>query len=216
MKRFSMALCITSCLFLAVPESKAINPCGVAGNLVANCGFETGDFTSWTISGNDAPGELGNLYGVEGVDPDGTSPHGGSNQAYIGDLTSNALTLEQTISTVATDSYTVSFWLAQDAASTTPYPNELDASFGGTTLVDEGVPLEGYTQFSYVVAATSSSSILSLTLGNDLGYFELDDLSVVLDTTSPATTPEPPAWVLMLGGLLGLPLLRRRVLQGAV
>ena len=24
----------------------------VAGNLVANCGFETGDFTGWTQSGN--------------------------------------------------------------------------------------------------------------------------------------------------------------------
>ena len=25
---------------------------GIAGNIVSNCGFESGDFTSWTRSGN--------------------------------------------------------------------------------------------------------------------------------------------------------------------
>ena len=39
----------------------------LAGNLVVNCGFETGNFTAWTIGGNTAnPG--GNYYGVDAFD----------------------------------------------------------------------------------------------------------------------------------------------------
>ena len=71
-------------------------------NLVQNCGFETGDFTSWTTSGSDVTlGQLGNLYGVEGTDPlDGISPNSGSFQAFIADLDPNATTLSQTLNTI--------------------------------------------------------------------------------------------------------------------
>ncbi len=34
-------------------RANSFSPCGsVAGNLVTNCGFETGDFTGWTTGGN--------------------------------------------------------------------------------------------------------------------------------------------------------------------
>ena len=63
MKTTCGLICAVFCLFLAVPQSKAGSICdAVSGNLVANCGFETGDFTGWILSGNDVPAELGNLY----------------------------------------------------------------------------------------------------------------------------------------------------------
>lgn len=184
--------CVAFCLSVGVPQSRAASICNTnPANLVANCGFETGDFTSWTLAGNDVPLSAGVLYGVEGVDPfDGISPHSGVDQAFIADLVSNSLTLSQTIATVPTDVYTVSWYLAQDTPVAGTYSNALSATFGATTLVSlKAVPVEGYTLYSYSVAATSASTVLNLTLGNDLGEFLLDDVSVV-----PAPTPEPSTW----------------------
>ncbi len=211
MKKTYGFICIAFCLFLAVPQSKA-DTCGTTpGNLVANCGFETGDFTSWTLAGNDVPLTLGNLYGVEGTDPiDGISPNSGSYQAFFADLTSNATTLSQIITTVPTEIYTVSFYLAQDTAVSTEYSNAFSATFGSASLVNlVAVPVQGYTEYSYNVDATSASSVLSLTFGNDLGEFLVDDISVV-DDTPVATTPEPPAWTFMLLGLTGAAILYKR------
>jgi hypothetical protein len=207
MKKTLGLVCVAFCLFVGVRQSKADSACATATNLITNCGFQTGDFTGWNLSGNDVPGEEGNIYGVEGTDPDGISPNSGTTQAYFGDLDANAITLQQMISTIADDSYTVSFFVAQDTAPSNEnngeYSNELSASFGGTSLLSlTNVPMEGYTEYSYLVTATSSSSTLSLTLGNDIGYFLLDDVSVV-NNTPIAATPEPPAWTMMLAGLLG-------------
>ncbi|MGD0737934.1 MAG: PEP-CTERM sorting domain-containing protein, partial [Terracidiphilus sp.] len=66
-----------------------------------------------------------------------------------------------------------------------------------------------YTKYTYTVAATSSSSVLDITLGDGLGEFLLDDVSVVKDTSAPVV-PEPPAWTLMLTGIMGIGLLSRR------
>jgi hypothetical protein len=199
-------LCIAFCLFVAVPQSKAAG-CG----LVTNCGFETGDFTGWTLSGNDVPGELNNLYGVEGTDPlDGIAPFAGSYQAFIGDLTSNATTLSQDLTTVTGATYTVSFWAAQDTTPTTQYGNELDASLGSGALDLSNVSIEGYTHYTFTDVATSTSTVLSLTVGNGLGEFLLDNIAV--SETAPPPTPEPPAWMLLLTGMAGLGLLHKRAL----
>jgi hypothetical protein len=193
-------LSVVFCLFLLVPQSKA-DTCG----LVSNCGFESGDFSSWTLTGNDVPGALNNLYGVEGTDPDGTNPNSGNFQAFFGDLISNATTLQQIIATVAGDTYTVSWFLAQDTTPSAEYSNEFSASFGGVSLVDlKAIPIQGYTEYSYTVTAASSSSALDLTLGNGLGYFLLDDVSV---TQQASPVPEPSTWTMMLAGIMGCLLL---------
>jgi hypothetical protein len=213
MRKTCGLICFAFCLFLGVRQSKA-DTCGsIAGNLVANCGFESGDFTSWTTSGNDVPLTLGNLYGVEGVDPfDGISPNSGDNQAFFADLVANSTTLQQMIATTATDLYTVSFFVAQDTSigKQDTESNGFSASFGGVTLTSlTGVPVQGYTEYSFLVTASSSSSLLSLTFGNDLGEFLLDDISVVNDT--PAATPEPATFLLLGTGLAGFAgALRRR------
>lgn len=184
--------------------------CTSATNLVANCGFETGDFTGWTLSGNDVPGEGGNLYGVEqGADPtDGISPHSGSYQAYVADLAANATTLSQTLTTQAGKTYQITFWLAQDTApGTGESSNLLDVTFGGTTLTDQSnVGVEGYTEYSFMATATSNSTALNLTLGNGLGEFLLDDVSVQAN----ATVPEPASIAVVGLGLVAMMFAARR------
>ena len=215
MKKYITFTCIVSCLVFGATQSKASSVCdGVAGNLVANCGFETGHFTSWTLSGNDVPGQEGVLYGVEGTDPiDGISPNSGSDQAFFADLDSNATTLSQDITTTAGDLYTITFWVAQDTASSSDYGNELLASFGGTSLVDDSdVVVEGYTEYTYNVGPVSgSSNTLELTFGNGLGEFLLDDVSVV--DNGPVVTPEPDSLLLFGTGLLALVGVARRRLS---
>jgi hypothetical protein len=215
MKKYITFTCIVACLFFCAAQSKASSVCdGVAGNLVANCGFETGDFTSWTLSGNDVPGEEGNLYGVEGTDPvDSIIPNSGSYQAFFATLDSNATKLSQDITTTAGDLYTITFWVAQDTASSSDYGNELLASFGGTSLVDDSdVVVEGYTEYTYNVGPVSgSSNTLELTFGNGLGEFLLDDVSVV--DNGPVVTPEPDSLLLFGTGLLALVGVARRRLS---
>ena len=116
MRTFFTLSFVFSCLLMVQGQGKAASICeAAAGNLVANCGFETGDFTSWNSTGNDTPAEQDNLYGVEGVDPfDSIAPNSGDNQAFFADLVANSTTLSQTITTNPGDTYAISFYLAQD------------------------------------------------------------------------------------------------------
>jgi len=62
-------------LFLTLAGTAKADVCGsIAGNVVANCGFETGDFSGWTLSGNLQGGAPPNFY--YGVD--NTNPNSGS------------------------------------------------------------------------------------------------------------------------------------------
>jgi hypothetical protein len=135
---------------------------------------------------------------VEGVDPiDNIGPHSGNSQAYFADLPSNATTISQTIVTITGEFYTISWAMAQDTASTTQYGNAVSAMFGGQTIASlTDVPVEGYTVYTYTGEAFSTSTTLSLTFGNSLGEFLVDDVSVV------SQAPEPAAWKMALGGAL--------------
>lgn len=217
MRTFFSVICAVLCL-LAVQSQAVAGPVSicnaVATNLVANCGFETGDFTSWTLSGNDVPMELGSLYGVEGTDPlDGIPPNSGSDQAYFADLDANATTLSETLPTIPGMSYQISWYLAQDSAVVAPFSNEFSASFGGTTLTSlTGVPVQGYTQYSFFATAPTASTVLSFTVGNDLGEFLLDDVVVTTTTIVTVAGPEPGTLLLLLSAasLSGILAARRR------
>jgi len=85
------------------PQGTSIEGCPpsecdcVDGNLVANCGFETGDFTDWTLSGDQTDME---------VLPGG---HSGCYSAFLGPP--NFGFAAQDLPTAAGEYYDLSFWL---------------------------------------------------------------------------------------------------------
>lgn len=180
----------------------------VVSNLVVNCGFETGDFTGWTISGNITnPG--GNYYGVDAFDA-----ASGNYGAYLSEdeiSSVNPLILSQTVGIETGQNWnlTVSFWLEQDTAPTTGYTHTFAATFGGVSLLNltPTVAVPGpngvWTEYTFTVADSAiSSGLLSFTARNDDSYWSLDDVSVV--------APEPSS-VLLVGTALGALLLLRRL-----
>jgi hypothetical protein len=144
-------------------------------------------------------------YGVEGTDPlDSIAPNSGSFQAFFADFVSNTTTLSQTITTIAGDPYSISWFLAQDTTPVSPYTNSFTSSFGGPVVTLSGIPAQGYTEYTYWSTATSTSTTLDFTFGNDLGEYLLDDVIVT-------QSPEPGSWLLMLsaGALFAFTRLRR-------
>jgi hypothetical protein len=137
----------------------------VSSNLVTNGGFETGDFSGWTQSGD---------TGATGVI---RSPvHSGTYAAEFGPNTLGFLS--QTLATTPGTSYTLTFWLSHpysDAGQGT----EWLVRVGGATLMDVHDPGNfGYTQFTFAFTATGSTTALQFGFAEPPDYFYLDDVTV--------------------------------------
>jgi hypothetical protein len=165
-------------------------------NSVVNGGFETGDFSDWTLSGN--LGFTGVDHGTTGFAP---GPRGGSFAAFFGSVGSVGV-LSQSIATIPGASYDLAFFVANDGF----LPNEFQLSWNGTVLTDKtNLPSFGYTeQEFYGLLATSSTTPLQFAFLNDPGYFYLDEIYV-----GAGAVPEPTTLLLWGTTVAGLALARR-------
>ncbi|MGA2544490.1 MAG: hypothetical protein ABSG78_23315 [Verrucomicrobiota bacterium] len=145
-------------------------------NLLANPGFETGDFTGWTLSGSTA---------FEGVSTSfATTPSSGSYSAFFGAVGSYNI-ISQTISTAVGDKYNISFALDNSGG---PY-SEAFVDWGGTQVWDvQPSGTFGWNVLGFNEVATGTSTTISFGFEQVPSYFNLDNTAVV-DITNPNVTP---------------------------
>jgi len=135
----------------------------VPGNLVANCGFETGDFTSWTRSG-----DLSSTF-IEGG-----GGHSGTFALLAGPTSLGFIA--QILATTPGASYSLCYWLLNLGGP----PNRIQVSWGGTVIQDisDQQPWGDFIQLCDDVVAPSDTTELKFGFQQVPSWFAFDDASV--------------------------------------
>ncbi len=169
----------------ALAATMASAPAFAATEYLVNGGFETGDLTGWTNTGN---------LGYTTVEPTsyGYGAQAGNYYLYEGPVGSDGI-LSQTFSDTAGQTLHVSGWVTGNGTS----PSDVNFNFDGTTYVSiNPVPSQGWTEYSFTVTATGTDTF-SVGFRNDPNFDGLDSFSV-------STVPEASTWAMMLAGFAGL------------
>jgi hypothetical protein len=202
MKTYLVTSGILALLCGAAPSfAGTVSVCdGVASNLVQNCGFETGDFTNWTVLDND---------GNTAVEPNSFNPPGSNSGEFfaaLGDASNTPTTIEQTFSDVVGSTLTFSFYYYSDG---NPYTFTADWDGQNVLSLASAVTTtpQGYTLYSYTFTGSGTDTI-SFTEQDPIGVDGLDDV-VVIDPPSGVPEPSSLAFAAAALGLIALAHRRR-------
>ncbi|HEX4349221.1 MAG TPA: protease pro-enzyme activation domain-containing protein [Verrucomicrobiae bacterium] len=155
----------------------------IGQSIVQNGGFETGDFSDWTFTGDTIIG--GTVCNA--VEPDwvvsgvaynfSDMAHSGYFGAFLRQI-GYAATLSQTLVTTPGQQYVVSYWLSNPVSGSM---QTFNVSWNGADMTDFGLtnpPVFGWTSFQCVVTACDTNSTLEFAAENDVVGFNFDDVSV--------------------------------------
>jgi len=176
-----------------------------AQNLLVNPGFETGDFTGWTLTGETRPDHSFVSSPAHYPGWNEWLPHGGNAFAALGGVGS-AVVLSQTFATTPGANYAVSFYLGSDGET----PNSIDVLWQGGVQplaaqdqpetpghdLIHGPAAAAYTHYVVNEVAAGPTTTIQFAARNDQGWWALDDVSVTL--------PEPSSLGMDVAGILAV------------
>jgi hypothetical protein len=173
----------------------------VAGNLIQNCGFETGDLTNWTA----VPAASGSYFGVNSFS------HTGDYTAFFAGTGGQWDEIYQVFATIPGHTYSISFAFYNDGLT----PNSaVTGWFDGTFHYLGGgpdLPAYNWVEAEYSYTATTTSSGLVFLGYNTHGYVDIDDVVVREAVVGDVGTPEPLTLSLLAAGIAGIGATRRRI-----
>ena len=176
----------------------------VSVGLIENGGFETGDFSDWTLAGtpNTSTTVYNEVVGANSL-ADGSGPdfiHSGNYGAFLGDT--NLATLSQTIQTIPGQNYLLSFWVDNPIAKG-PQRFLVDWNTNSASTnqiyILNNPPVLPWTQVTFVLEATGPNTTLVFGALNPTNAFGLDDISMI-PVYAPAFTAQPPTNLTVLAG----------------
>jgi hypothetical protein len=177
MKKFIGVMAIALAGAVASPAS---------ADLIVNGGFETGDFTGWTVA-------AGATF-VTGCGFD-TGCHSGNYFAALGSVGADG-TLSQTFLDTAGQTLVLTYWLASDGGT----PSDFSVDWNGVQIPGSALtntPAGGYVKYTFDVTSTGADTLTFLER-NDPSWWGFDDVSL----NYAGAVPEPASLALLGTGLV--------------